>query len=99
MVDSFKVIVFTSGLHEYVSLVLESLYQDGKMFVHQLYYGVCHDVRDDRLVEDLMCRDTGDDRLTTDDNTNTNTNTYALQLETVIPVVSFINNDNDQDPP
>jgi TFIIF-interacting CTD phosphatase-like protein len=97
MVDSFKVIVFTSGLHEYVSLVLESLDQDGKMFVHQLYYGACHDVRDDRLVEDLMCRDTWDDRLTTDDNTNTNT--YALQLETVIPVVSFINNDNDQDPP
>ncbi|RLN28690.1 hypothetical protein C2845_PM05G09520 [Panicum miliaceum] len=90
--ESFEVVVFTAGLQEYASLVLDRLDPDGEVFAHRLYRGACRDAGDGRLVKDLAA--TGrplDHAVIVDDNPNA----YALQPENAIPVTPFVDDDND----
>jgi hypothetical protein len=45
-------VIITTGLQEYVSLVLDHLDPDDKLFTYQLYHIACRDTRDNRLVKD-----------------------------------------------
>ncbi|TVU17004.1 hypothetical protein EJB05_33010, partial [Eragrostis curvula] len=92
--ESFEVVVFTAGLQEYASLVLDALDPDGEIFAHRLYRGACRDAGDGRLVKDLAATGRAlDSVLIVDDNPNA----YALQPENAVPVVPFVDDDNDQE--
>ncbi|KAF4348588.1 hypothetical protein CsatB_002206 [Cannabis sativa] len=83
--DKFEVVVFTAGLREYASLVLDKL--DGNRVIsHRLYRDSCKEV-DGRLVKDLS--DLGRDlrrSVIFDDNPNS----YSLQPENGVPVQAFV---------
>lgn len=64
------------------------------MFTHYLYHGACHDVGDGRLVKDLAATGRALDCAVI---VNDNPNAYALQTENAIPVVLFVDDDNDQE--
>ncbi|PUZ63567.1 hypothetical protein GQ55_3G078300 [Panicum hallii var. hallii] len=92
--DSFEVVVFTAGLQEYASLVLDRLDPDGEVFAHRLYRGACRDAGDGRLVKDLAATGRPLDRAVIVDD---NPNAYALQPENAIPVAPFVDDENDQE--
>ncbi|XP_062232481.1 uncharacterized protein LOC133929709 [Phragmites australis] len=92
--DSFEVVVFTAGLQEYASLVLDRLDPDGTVFAHRLYRGACRNAGDGRLVKDLAATGRALDlAVIVDDNPNA----YALQPENAVPVAPFVDDDNDQE--
>ncbi|GJM94860.1 hypothetical protein PR202_ga11542 [Eleusine coracana subsp. coracana] len=92
--ERFEVVVFTAGLHEYASLVLDRLDPDGELFAHRLYRGACRDAGDGRLVKDLAATGRALDRVVIVDD---NPNAYALQPENAVPVAPFVDDDNDQE--
>jgi TFIIF-interacting CTD phosphatase-like protein len=79
-----------------MSLMLDHLDPDDKLFTYRLYHIMCRDTRDNRLVGDSVTTSHLWDHIVI---TNDNPTTYALQPENVIPVASFIKIDNDQKPP
>ncbi|KAG0537971.1 hypothetical protein BDA96_03G195100 [Sorghum bicolor] len=91
--EIFEVVVFTAGLQEYASLVLDRLDPDREVFAHRLYRGACRDADDGRLVKDLAA---------------TGRRWTALSSSTTIPmrtlcsrrtpsVAPFVDDDNDQE--
>ncbi|EES19205.1 hypothetical protein BDA96_09G080200 [Sorghum bicolor] len=92
--EIFDVVVFTAGLQEYASLVLDRLDPDGEVFAHRLYRGACRDAGDGRLVKDLAATGRALDRAVIVDD---NPNAYALQPENAVPVAPFVDDDNDQE--
>ncbi|KAF8667068.1 hypothetical protein HU200_053244 [Digitaria exilis] len=92
--ESFEVVVFTAGLQEYASLVLDRLDPDGEVFAHRLYRGACRDAGDGKLIKDLAATGRALDRAVIVDD---NPNAYALQPENAIPVTPFVDDDNDQE--
>ncbi|KAF0924686.1 hypothetical protein E2562_010278 [Oryza meyeriana var. granulata] len=91
---AFELVVFTAGLPEYASLVLDRLDPAGELFSHRLYRGACRDPGDGRLVKDLAA--TGRElhrAVIVDDNPNA----YSLQPENAVPVAPFIDDANDQE--
>ncbi|XP_062094550.1 uncharacterized protein LOC133800568 [Humulus lupulus] len=86
----FEVVVFTAGLKEYASLVLDRLDRK-RVIAHRLYRDSCKEV-DGRLVKDLS--DLGRDlrrAVIVDDNPNS----YSLQPENAVPVQPFIDDLGD----
>ncbi|KAL5203003.1 hypothetical protein ABZP36_013955 [Zizania latifolia] len=90
----FEVVVFTAGLQEYASLVLDRLDPAGALFAHRLYRGACRDPGDGRLVKDLAATGRALDRAVIVDD---NPNAYSLQPENAVPVAPFIDDSNDQE--
>uniref|UniRef100_A0A0E0KZM9 FCP1 homology domain-containing protein n=1 Tax=Oryza punctata TaxID=4537 RepID=A0A0E0KZM9_ORYPU len=91
---AFELVVFTAGLPEYASLVLDRLDPGGVLFAHRLYRGACRDAGDGRLVKDLAA--TGRDlrrAVIVDDNPNA----YSLQPENAVPVAPFIDDADDNE--
>jgi TFIIF-interacting CTD phosphatase-like protein len=76
--------------------VLDHLDPDDKLFTSWLYHNACRDTRDNRLVEDSSTTSRSWDHTFI---ANNNPTTYAMQLENVVLVASFIKIDNDQKPP
>ncbi|KAM3284864.1 CTD small phosphatase-like protein [Capsicum chacoense] len=82
--EKFEVVVFTAGLKEYASLVLDRIDRKG-LISHRLYRDSCKDV-DGKFVKDLA--DTGRDMkrvVIVDDNPNS----YLFQPENAIPIRPF----------
>ncbi|KAJ1262096.1 hypothetical protein BS78_09G081100 [Paspalum vaginatum] len=92
--ESFEVVVFTAGLQEYASLVLDRLDPDGEVFAHRLYRGACRDAGDGRLIKDLAATGRPLDRAVIVDD---NPNAYALQPENAVPVAPFVDDHSDQE--
>ncbi|RVW83777.1 CTD small phosphatase-like protein [Vitis vinifera] len=83
--EKFEIVVFTAGLREYASLVLDRLDKKG-MISHRLYRDSCKEI-DGKFVKDLS--DLGRDLkrvVIVDDNPNA----YFLQPENAIPMPPFI---------
>lgn len=92
--EAFEVVVFTAGLEQYASLVLDRLDPDGAVIAHRLYRGACRDDGDGRLVKDLAATGRAlDCAIIVDDNPNA----YSLQPENAVPVVPFLDDANDQE--
>lgn len=86
----YEVVVFTAGLREYASLVLDRLDRK-RVIAHRLYRDSCKEV-EGRLVKDLS--DLGRDLrrvVIVDDNPNS----YSLQPENAVPVAPFIDDLGD----
>ncbi|KAF3777279.1 CTD small phosphatase-like protein [Nymphaea thermarum] len=81
----YEIVVFTAGLMEYASLVLDQLDSRG-LISHRLYRDSCKEV-EGRLVKDLsrLGRDLGRVVIVDD-----NPNSYLLHPENAIPVSPFI---------
>ncbi|KAL5576992.1 hypothetical protein UlMin_018691 [Ulmus minor] len=89
---NYEVVVFTAGLREYASLVLDRL--DRKSVIsHRLYRDSCKEV-DGRLVKDLsnLGRDLRNVIIVDD-----NPNSYSLQPENAVPIVPFVNDLGDRE--
>jgi hypothetical protein len=87
----------TTGLQEYMPLVLDHLDLDDKLFMYWLYHNACRDTRDNRLVEDSGTTSRPWDHTVI---ANDNPTIYALQqLENAVSVASLVKTDNDQEPP
>jgi TFIIF-interacting CTD phosphatase-like protein len=98
-IDFFHIIlgiIITTGLREYMSLVLNHLDPNGKLFTYRLYHNACCYTRDNRLVKDSTTTSRPWDHVVI---ANDNPTIYALQPENTIPVALFIKTDNDQEPP
>lgn len=88
----YEVVVFTAGLKEYASLVLDEI--DHKSAIsHRLYRDDCKEM-DGKLVKDLSStgRDLRDVVIVDD-----NPNAYALQPENAVPIGSFVDNLEDDE--
>ncbi|XAR66610.1 Phosphoprotein phosphatase [Bertholletia excelsa] len=84
LTQKFEVVVFTAGLEEYASLVLDRLDRSGSI-AHRLYRSSCREV-DGKFVKDLA--ETGRDLkkvVIVDDNPNS----YSLQPDNAIPISPF----------
>jgi hypothetical protein len=98
-VDFFHIIlgvIVTTELQEYVSLMLDHLDPDNKLFTYRLYHNACRYTRDNRLVEDSATTSRPRDHVVI---TNGNPTIYALQSGNVVLMASFVKTDNDQEPP
>ncbi|KAG7026508.1 CTD small phosphatase-like protein, partial [Cucurbita argyrosperma subsp. argyrosperma] len=92
LADRFEIVVFTAGLKEYASLVVNHL--DKKSVIsHRLYRDSCKEV-EGKYVKDLS--EIGRDLrrvVIVDDNPNA----YAFQPENAIPIASFIDDPADKE--
>ncbi|KAK7245575.1 hypothetical protein RIF29_40422 [Crotalaria pallida] len=92
LAENYEVVVFTAGLKEYASLVLDRL--DRKRFIsHRLYRDACRNV-DGKLVKDLS--ETGRDLkrvVIVDDNPNS----FEKQPENAIPILPFVDDLRDRE--
>ena len=92
--EAFEVVVFTAGLEEYASLVLDRLDPAGDVIAHRLYRDACRDAGDGMLVKDLAATGRAlDQAVIVDDNPNA----YYLQPENAVPVAPFVDDVNDQE--
>ncbi|XP_077249559.1 uncharacterized protein LOC143889268 [Tasmannia lanceolata] len=88
----FEIVVFTAGLKEYASLILDRLDSKG-VISHRLYRDSCKEV-EGKFVKDLS--DLGRDLkrvVIIDDNPSA----YVFQPENAVPVIPFINDLGDQE--
>ncbi|KAI4343042.1 hypothetical protein MLD38_027590 [Melastoma candidum] len=88
----YEVVVFTAGMKEYASLVLDEIDRNSAIS-HRLYRNDCREM-DGKLVKDLSC--TGRnlrDAVIVDDNPNA----YALQPENAVPIGPFTDNLEDEE--
>ncbi|GKU92413.1 hypothetical protein SLEP1_g6145 [Rubroshorea leprosula] len=88
----YEVVVFTAGLKQYASLVLDALDPKG-LISHRLYRDSCRCV-EGRYVKDLseMGRDMRRVVIVDD-----NPNSYSLQPENAIPIIPFLDDVNDRE--
>lgn len=84
--EKFEVVVFTAGLKEYASLVLERIDRKG-LISHRLYRDSCKEV-DGMFVKDLSDKGRDMKRVVIVDD---NPNSYHLQPENAIPIRPFTN--------
>ncbi|PON95812.1 Dullard phosphatase domain [Trema orientale] len=88
----YEVVVFTAGLKEYASLVLDRL--DRKSVIaHRLYRDSCKEV-DGRLVKDLSGLGRDLRRVVIVDD---NPNSYSLQPENAVPILPFVDDLGDRE--
>ncbi|KAK4794011.1 hypothetical protein SAY86_012005 [Trapa natans] len=89
--QSFEVVIFTAGLKEYASLVLDRLDPTGAMISHRLYRDSCREM-EGKFVKDLsgMGRDLRRVVLVDD-----NPNAYGFQPENAMPIAPFIDDLKD----
>ncbi|CAL5411477.1 unnamed protein product [Camellia sinensis] len=88
--QKFEIVVFTAGLEEYASLVLDRLDRK-RVITHRLYRDSCREV-DGKLVKDLgeLGRDLRKVVIVDD-----NPNSYSLQTENAIPILPFTSDLSD----
>ncbi|CAA6665658.1 unnamed protein product [Spirodela intermedia] len=89
----FEIVLFTAGLREYASLVLDRLDPHGEFISHKLYRDSCSEI-EGILTKDLS--DLGRDLsrvVILDDNPNS----YALQPANAVPVAPFLNDLSDRE--
>ncbi|KAJ0682351.1 putative protein-serine/threonine phosphatase [Helianthus annuus] len=90
--SGFEIVVFTAGIKEYASLVLDILDRDG-LISYRLYRDSCKEF-DGRFVKDLS--NLGRD-LTKGVIVDDNPNSYSLQPENAIPISPFIDDLGDEE--
>ncbi|XP_020585385.1 probable C-terminal domain small phosphatase [Phalaenopsis equestris] len=92
--EVYEVVIFTAGLREYASLVLERLDPNNKLISHRLYRDSCREMEVGKLVKDLsgLGRDMGKVVIVDD-----NPASFSLQKENAIPVSPFINDLDDRE--
>nr|XP_010916740.3 probable C-terminal domain small phosphatase [Elaeis guineensis] len=90
---AFEVVVFTAGLREYASLVLDHLDPGGEIISHRLYRDSCKEM-EGKFVKDLSVMGRDLDRVVIVDD---NPNAYAFQPENAVPVAPFINDLGDRE--
>lgn len=90
--ERFEVVVFTAGLREYASLVLDRL-DPNAVISHRLYRDSCKEM-DGKYVKDLsgLGRDLGRVVIVDD-----NPNAYGLQPENAIPIRPFTDDLGDNE--
>ncbi|CAH9055533.1 unnamed protein product [Cuscuta europaea] len=86
----FEIVVFTAGIKEYASLVLDRLDRKG-LISHRLYRDSCKEL-DGKFVKDLSGLGRDMKRVVIVDD---NPNSYALQPENAIPIRPFTNDLGD----
>ncbi|KAJ0964853.1 hypothetical protein J5N97_025991 [Dioscorea zingiberensis] len=90
---SFEAVVFTAGLKEYASLVLNQLDPTGELISHRLYRDSCREM-DGKLVKDLAGVGRALDQVVIIDD---NPNAYSLQPENAVPVSPFVDDLGDRE--
>ncbi|KAF3451333.1 hypothetical protein FNV43_RR07428 [Rhamnella rubrinervis] len=92
LADRYEVVVFTAGLKEYASLVLDRLDRKG-VIAHRLYRDSCKEV-EGRLVKDLseLGRELKSVVIVDD-----NPNSYMLQPGNAVPVRAFVDDMEDRE--
>ncbi|KAK9051628.1 hypothetical protein SSX86_028256 [Deinandra increscens subsp. villosa] len=90
--NNFEIVVFTAGIEEYASLVLDVLDRRG-LISHRLYRNSCKEF-DGRFVKDLsnLGRDLKNGVIVDD-----NPNSYSLQPENAIPISPFTDDVGDDE--
>ncbi|GMI77700.1 hypothetical protein like AT5G45700 [Hibiscus trionum] len=88
-----EVVVFTAGLKQYASQVLDKLDPGGRFISHRLYRDSCKEVNG-KFVKDLsvMGRDLGRVVIVDD-----NPNAYSLQPENAVPIRPFVEDSEDRE--
>ncbi|CAH8353198.1 unnamed protein product [Eruca vesicaria subsp. sativa] len=83
--EKYQIVVFTAGLREYASLVLDQLDPERRLISRSFYRDACSEI-DGRLVKDLgfVMRDLRRVVIVDD-----NPNAYALQPENALPIKPF----------
>ncbi|VVB08078.1 unnamed protein product [Arabis nemorensis] len=83
--EKYQIVVFTAGLREYASLVLDKLDPERRVIARSFYRDACSEI-DGRLVKDLgfVMRDLRRVVIVDD-----NPNSYALQPENAFPIKPF----------
>lgn len=83
--EKYQIVVFTAGLREYASLVLDKLDPERRVISRSFYRDACSEI-DGRLVKDLgfVMRDLRRVVIVDD-----NPNSYALQPENAFPIKPF----------
>ncbi|KAG6496029.1 carboxy-terminal domain RNA polymerase II polypeptide A small phosphatase 1-like [Zingiber officinale] len=89
----FEVVVFTAGLREYASLVLDRLDPAGELIAHRLYRDSCREM-EGKLVKDLAGVGRALNRVVLVDD---NPNAYVLQPENALRVTPFSNDLSDRE--
>lgn len=89
----FEVVVFTAGLREYASLVLDRLDPAGELIAHRLYRDSCREM-EGKLVKDLAGVGRALNRAVLVDD---NPNAYVLQPENALRVTPFSNDLGDRE--
>lgn len=89
--ERFEVVVFTAGLKEYASLVLDRLDPTGEMISYRLYRDSCREM-DGKFVKDLSGLGRDLKRVVIVDD---NPNAYGFQPENAMPITPFIDNLGD----
>ncbi|XP_071739776.1 uncharacterized protein [Rutidosis leptorrhynchoides] len=90
--NGFEIVVFTAGIKEYASLVLDRLDRKG-LISHRLYRDSCKEF-DGKFVKDLsnLGRDLKNAVIVDD-----NPNSYSLQSQNAIPIKPFIDDIGDDE--
>ncbi|KAI3407749.1 uncharacterized protein J3R85_020784, partial [Psidium guajava] len=91
MSAKFELVIFTAGLREYASLVLDRLDPKRSLISHRLFRDSCEEV-DGKFVKDLSKMGRDLKRVVMVDD---NPNAYAFQPENAIPVSPFVNDLSD----
>ncbi|KAL3741626.1 hypothetical protein ACJRO7_017137 [Eucalyptus globulus] len=91
MSAKFELVIFTAGVKEYASLVLDRLDQKRSLISHRLYRDSCEEV-DGKFVKDLSKMGRDLQRVVIVDD---NPNAYVFQPENAIPVCPFVNDLDD----
>ncbi|KAK8992452.1 hypothetical protein V6N11_048533 [Hibiscus sabdariffa] len=88
-----EVVIFTAGLKQYASQVLDKLDPQGRFISHRLYRDSCREVNG-KFVKDLsaMGRDLGRVVIVDD-----NPNAYSLQPENAVPIRPFVEDSEDRE--
>lgn len=89
----FELVVFTAGLKEYASLVLDRLDSKGDVISHRLYRDSCRKLGG-MFVKDLSAVGRELDRVVIVDD---NPNTYIFQPENAVPMSPFVDNLADRE--
>ncbi|KAF8117238.1 hypothetical protein N665_0012s0239 [Sinapis alba] len=91
--EKYQIVVFTAGLREYASLVLDKLDPERRVVSRSFYRDACSEI-DGRLVKDLgfVMRDMRRVVIVDD-----NPNAYALQPENAVPIKPFCDELSDDE--